>query len=188
MKHENKKSKELSDYKVGINRIKAVMALIGTLVLISLGVFIVISPESFPRGGDNELVKRIFGGFAIMFFGVCLLNLIKFGFFGKRGLLLNNRGIFDNSNPNSLGWIEWEDITKIEEVKVVLTSILLVYTNNPQKYIERGKSAAKRKILEINYRKYGTPLSITAGVLNTNTDQLKRQIEDFMEARNMKLS
>lgn len=42
----------------------------------------------------------------------------------------------------------------------------MLEVKNPQDYIDRQRSLLKRKGMALNYKMYGTPLSITASGLN----------------------
>ena len=57
------------------------------------------------------------------------------------------------------------------------TKFLLIYTSNPDKYLERV-NGLKRKLMQSNMTMYGTPLSITSNTLKYNFDNLEKLILD----------
>lgn len=49
---------------------------------------------------------------------------------------------------------------------------MMLKIKNPQEYIDRKKSIFKRKGMDLNFKMYGSPLSITSNGLNISFDQL----------------
>jgi hypothetical protein len=143
------------------------------LILILLaGMFVLI--------GIYILVVESSKGFTLIQ-GICLLSIALFGWGGivgvskildkKPGLILNNLGITDNSSVNAVGFIPWSDILSISVILVEREQLLFVYVKEPQQYIEVG-SAARRGLKRINYKMYGSPISISSSFL---------QVKNFTE-------
>ena len=101
------------------------------------------------------------------------------------GLTVDENGIFDNTNASSVGLINWKDITAIKTQQVASTKFLLIYTANPDYYLERV-SGFKRKLLQGNNKVYGTPFSITSNTLKYNFSELEKLLmERFDEQQKM---
>ncbi len=89
---------------------------------------------------------------------------------------------------SSVGLIKWEDIVEIETQQVVTARFLLIYTSNPDHYLEKVKGY-KKKLLEANYRMYDTPFSVTSNPLQYDFDDLEKLLrERFLEQSDRILS
>nr|WP_205503726.1 STM3941 family protein [Rufibacter sp. SYSU D00308] len=112
-----------------------------------------------------------------MFFGgVAVYGVRKF--FDKAvGLVIDQAGITDNTNAASAGRIEWADITHMELEQVMSTKFLLLYTHQPDKYLNRA-TGLKRKLLQGNLNMYGTPLVITSNTLACNFETLEALLQE----------
>ena len=65
------------------------------------------------------------------------------------GLIIDEMGITDNSNASSIGLIKWVDIKEIRTEQEASTKFLLIYTNNPEEYLDKAKGF-KRKLMRGN--------------------------------------
>lgn len=92
-------------------------------------------------------------------------------FDSKKGLIISDKGIFENSSFVGLGLIEWEDILEIEIKKVKDQRFFMIYLKNNDKYIERSKGF-KKKVVSINYRMYGSPVAISSNGLKISFKEL----------------
>jgi hypothetical protein len=90
----------------------------------------------------------------------------------KPGLIINSEGIIDNSSGVSAGLVLWKDIIEITTSNVMNQKFLMFIVKNPEEYINRQNGIVKRKAMEMNYRSYGSPISISANTLDTNFEEL----------------
>jgi hypothetical protein len=115
-----------------------------------------------------------------LLFGAIGVYSIKKMLNNKIGLTIDDNGIFDNTNASSAGLIKWEDITTIETVQAASTKFLLIYIANPDFYLNRVKGF-KKKLMQVNNRVYGTPLSITFNNLKYSFSDLERILNDSLD-------
>ncbi len=162
---------------IPLSKRKLILALIGSLLFVIVGCLATVKPEYFvsPIFRNYEVV-RIIGVSSFIFFGFCLLFIARKLFDNKPGLIIDQKGITDNSNVLGIVFIEWQDITGIEIRQVASTKILLVRTNKPEKYIERAKSYISKKAMLANQRAYGSPISITSKSLKIRFNDLEALI------------
>ncbi|GAE66950.1 hypothetical protein CIN01S_22_00050 [Chryseobacterium indologenes NBRC 14944] len=132
----------------------------------------------------SETFISLAGILAILFAVLCLSILIKNFFNRSFNLVIDKKGINDNSSFAGVGMILWEDIVSIKKTTVFSTKFLLIEVKNPDKYI-RVDSKLKKRILENNLRTYGTPIAISANTLAFNFDKLEEVIlKSFNEYKN----
>jgi hypothetical protein len=164
---------------IPVGKKKIVIILLGGLILIIGGLWLALNPENFIPNIfriRNPDVIRFWGILGTLFFGFALAFGVKKLFDKKPGLIIDENGITDNSNASSIGLIKWSDITEVKTEQVVSTKFFLVYVKNPNEYIAKPKSRIKRKLLQANMTRYGTPLSITSNTLSWDFDRIEKLI------------
>ena len=166
---------------IPLSKRKLTLMLMGSIVFIALGVWMQFKAMNPPIEGNmlfrNPTVLRTVGIASILFFGLCAFSLVKKLGDKSPGLVISNEGIFDNSSGVSAGLIPWPDILEIKEIKVVNQTFLNIIVKDPQEYIDRQKSAFKRKTMQINYNSYGTVIGISSNGLQYNYSELKKLLE-----------
>jgi hypothetical protein len=58
---------------------------------------------------------------------------------------------------------------------------LMIFVTNPDKYISRQTNVLKRKTAEINYKSYGSPISLSTNTLKCNFDELKNILQTELD-------
>lgn len=161
---------------IPLSKTKILLLLMGSITFVILGLLFIITPETFTTTIFRNSKTIMFAGIAaILFFSMTSMFGIKKLFDQTTGLTIDKKGITDNSNASSVGLINWTDIKAIKATQVVSTKFLLIFVNNPEKYLER-LSGWKRKLLESNMKTYGTPISITSNTLKYNFKDLEKLI------------
>ncbi|WP_079240581.1 STM3941 family protein [Chryseobacterium indologenes] len=161
------------------SKTKLILLVLGSLIFTILGVFFVVSPHKFASFIFRSVtIIRMVGIVAILFFGLCLIILIKSLLTKKFNLIINEKGIIDNSSYVSVGLIFWNDINSIKRIDVVSTKFLIINVKDPNKYLNK-QSGIKRKILERTNKIYGTPISISSATLSYNFDEFEKTISEF---------
>ncbi len=115
---------------------------------------------------------------------VCILTATITSIYGivkifdkKAGLTIDKQGIIDNTNFVSIGLIKWSEIIDIKTERVKSSEFLLIFIKEPNKVLEKF-SGIKRKLMNWNMKRYGTPLSITSKTLKCNFNDLEKLLKD----------
>src|SRR4051812_22343719 len=98
---------------IRLSKRKLILMLIGSIIFVVLGVSCVINPEKYHSiMFNNPSLIFVTGIASIIFFAICAIAfIIKFG--DKRpGLIISDKGIFDNSSGVIAGFIPWSDIVE----------------------------------------------------------------------------
>ncbi|MCB9082374.1 MAG: hypothetical protein H6555_11760 [Lewinellaceae bacterium] len=130
---------------------------------------------------------KVISGVGIIFFGATGIYGLKKMFDKSMGLIIDEHGIIDNTNATSVGLIRWEDITAISTVQVMSTKFLLIFTNDPNRILDKV-SGLKRKLMEGNMKMYGTPLSITSTALQCNFADLEKLLQDRLNEQHARMA
>jgi len=171
----------MNKIEIPISKKKLTLGIIGSVLFVILGIWFYSHPNDFQnipfRFLRNPTVIKTIGIAGIIFFGATGIYGIIKSFDKKFGLIIDNEGIFDNSNASSIGLIKWTDIIEIRTEQVMSTKFLLIYISDPNALIENVKGM-KRKLMEGNMKIYGTPISITSNTLKYNFSDLEKLLKD----------
>jgi hypothetical protein len=139
----------------------------------------------------NSTIIFIAGLASVLFFGLCVIFAFRKLFDKKVGLIINREGITDNSSVVSAGLVLWSDIEEIEICTMAGQKFLMVILKNPQDYINKITSPLKRKAMEMNYKIYGSSISISANLLQTNFGKLRslllNKMKEYIDRENERI-
>ena len=170
------------DIKIPLSKNKIILLLCGSLIFVALGIWFTVDPEKFITSVfRNPDIIRIAGIISIAFFGICAFFIFKKLFDKKDGLMIDQNGITDNSNATSIGLVKWKDMTGIRVLEVVNQKFVMIDVVNPEHYIELKKSGIGKMAMKANYKKYGSPISITANSLKAEFNEVWEIIEKQYE-------
>ncbi len=165
-----------------LSKSKIVLMFFGCLIFCILSILFIMNPEKFTswRHSSSTMVL-IVGILGVTFFGICLLFYARKMFDKTPGLIVNDKGIYDNASGISVGFIPWNDIVEIKETVVINQSFVNIVVKNPYKYIETQKNIFKRKLVQINYNFFGTVIAIPSVSINSEFNDLKRILQQEFE-------
>ncbi len=157
---------------IPLSKTKLTLALIGSITFVVIGIWFVVAPPatnvSLLR---NPVTLLIVGIVAILFFGLIGVLIAKKLKDDKPGLIINHEGINDNSGAIN-GLIKWDDLQEISVLKISGQKLIMLFVSNPQEYIDREANVLKRKTMQLNFKTYDSPLSLSANSLKCNFDEL----------------
>lgn len=164
--------------KIPLNKGRLTILLISSIIFIAIGLWLVISPPKIdiPLLGNPTLIL-VTGIASILFFGLCAFMFFKKLKDDKAGLIIDKTGVTDNASGISAGHIPWSNIKEIRTAQVMNQKFLMILVDNPNDYISRQTNAIKRKGAEMNFKNYGSPISISANTLKCNFDELKNILQ-----------
>ena len=174
----------MTEIQIPLSKTKLILLLIGAIAFVFGGVWMIIKPADNLYSEDFHL---FIGLASVLFFGLGVFFIIKKIFSRKIGMIINDKGILDNSNAIYFGLIEWQDIIEMDSIKVKVPVIglgidvsshkmIILKTNKPEKYIERQKNVILKETLEYNYKEYGSPITIISSGLKIEFSKLEHLI------------
>jgi len=167
---------------IPLSKKRIFLMLLGALVFFAIGLWFVISPPTISNSYWGNPTKLAIVGYAsIVFFGLCAFYLIRKLPDNKPGLIIDQTGLTDNSSGVTAGEILWSDIQGISVMEIHRQKLIMFHVKNPQDYIDKQKSSFKRKMMQMNYKMYGTPLGITSNGLRISFDELLSTLKDKLE-------
>lgn len=167
---------------IPLSKKKMILTLLGGTIFVIFGILFVINPEKYTSVVmRNPTIIFISGLASILFFGFVSITIFRKLSDKKAGLIINRQGIIDNSSGISAGLVLWTDIEEIKVSHVMNQKFLMFIVKNPQYYLDKVTNPLKRKGMEMNYRSYGSPISISANSLKTNFDELYNLLTEKMK-------
>jgi hypothetical protein len=179
----------IENYKTEIllSKAKLTKLLFFCVLFVLIGLWIIIKDIQVSNSIlNNPILKKVVSYASI------LMGLLGIYFFTKKlldkkpGIILNDKGIYDNTSSFNFGLIPWGDISKISE-KIIQTSIFLkqrfivIGVTDPEKYITRETNFLKRKLLISNSKSQGSPIYIVTNGLVTNHKDLLKLVTEYFE-------
>lgn len=170
---------------IPLSKKKIFLLFTGATIFVIIGVLFILKPETFTSilFRDPEKI-RLAGIASVIFFGICSVFIGKKLYDKGVGLTIDVNGITDNTNATSIGLIEWKDIIGIEIKQVMSTKMLMLMTDQPDKYIDKAKNGISKNAMKANYKMYGSPLSIISSSLKIKFEDLERLIKNEFAKRN----
>ena len=164
---------------VPLSKQKLFLMLIGSIIFVTIGFWFLISPPkiSNPVLGNPVLIA-ITGLGSILFFGLGIFIFIKKLSDKSPGLIITGEGFTDNSSGVSAGFVSWRDLLEIKETVVFNQKLLMFIVKNPENYINRQPNPLKRKAMEVNYKSFGSPISVSANGLECDFNELKTLLDN----------
>ena len=170
---------------IPLSKGKLLLSTLGAFAFVAIGFWFVLAPPSRTGSLLEFTFLMVLGLVSILFFGGITILVIRKLFDSRPGLIINEQGINDNSGGLSLGLILWQDIVDIQVQQIQRQRLILILVKNPQDYLDRQSNGWKRKLMAMNYRQYGTPLSISSNGLKISFAELleilKHQLEVFQK-------
>ena len=161
--------KEENTITIKLSKKKLFLLIIACIAFITTCVWLWIIADSQNR--FTPIFVKLVSIVGVLFFGIILPFLILKLFDNKPGLIINSTGIQDNSSAMGMKFIQWNEIIKIDIAQVQTTRFILIFITNPEEIIEKGNSIQK-KLMRMNHKTYGTPISISSNSLKCNFDEL----------------
>jgi hypothetical protein len=164
---------------IPLNKKKITLMFIGSFVFVALGIWFTMAPDTFSEGPlRTPIVVMVVGIAGIIVFGLFTFYTARKLTDNKPGVIIDDTGITDNASVVAAGHILWADIDNLSVITVQKQSFVLLHVHNPQQYIDRQKGVIKRKLMQMNFKHYGAPITLTANGLAIAFNELYQIIEE----------
>jgi hypothetical protein len=164
---------------IPFNKTKIIKLLIASVVFIAAGFWLLICKPDLSNTMFNDpvfiattaIICILFFSYASIFFIVRLRA-------NKPALILDETGITNYANNISGRHIPWGDIRYIVTNKIFNQLYLIILLHNPEEYISKEPNFIKRKLFSMNYKQYGSPVSIAVNTIQGDLIQLKQLLQE----------
>ncbi|WP_298424850.1 STM3941 family protein [uncultured Kordia sp.] len=151
------------------------LLVIGSLIFIIAGFYIY----------STESNLKFIGIIGILFFGLTGVTGIRRLIKPKAALIINSKGITDNSTVTSVGFIPWKDVIGFQPVKVTSNNFLVVQVKNPTTYIDNSKNMLTKQSLKYNYSSFNSPIAIGEVTLPLKLTEVEKILLNALKKYNL---
>lgn len=169
----------MTPIEIPISKTKLLFTVCGATIFVVLGFYMILR-MAHDQNEFNPLLLQGVGFVSVVFFGAIAIFGSKRLFTPSPGLVIDDKGIIDNSSGVSIGLIEWNDIKGITKTQVMSNHFLLIHVVNPEKYLTRANKA-KARMMTANMKMVGTPISISPNTLLCNFAELEEIVTTAFE-------
>ncbi len=163
----------MAPIEIPLNKSRLSLMALGSAAFVCLGLWFCINRSQIgPESGFGTTGIVVVGILAIVFFGLCGVAILIKLFNAKPGVIIDQNGITDNSGPATIGLIDWNDIISVKTAKAGNQDFIVVIVRNPQYYIDRHKNLFEKKIMDMNYAGFDSPIYISLNSLKCSCDEL----------------
>ena len=166
--------------------------LLAIFCIFLLGLWFVASPSTFATKSHGVNVTRDYidgtpqaifdiGLFCIIICGPLTAIMFYRLFIAKSGLTINMDGIMNNTSMGSCGFINWNNITKINKEDGDYPMRIVVHVNSPEEFIRSQSNIFKRRRAADDDRTYGSPAVINTYFLKCDCDELYSFLTDTLK-------
>jgi hypothetical protein len=149
--------------RISLSKGKIALRTFGAFLFVSACCWMWYAAGSRTTRFNPELLRAV-ALVGMVFFGL----IAAFGFLkltdSTPGLLIDEKGIQDNSSAFGKYFIPWENVLRLKSEQVKSTHFLLLFIKNPEEVLSQA-SRFQRFWMRQNHKLYGTPVSISAAVL-----------------------
>lgn len=166
---------------IPLSKTKMMLSFLVSLGFVAIGLWFFFNPPKINHWLFGNSILILFAGLAsVIFFGYAAIIFFRKFSDKKPGLTISRQGVTDNSSGVSAGLIFWDDIKEIKVSQVFNQKFLMLIVRNPKDYLDKVSNPLKRNVMNMNYKTYGSPISISSNALQTNFDDLHKLLIEKM--------
>lgn len=160
------------DLEIKFRKERIILGIMISLLMFTFSFYFILKPEIFIRNVFMKILHiQILGIIGIVFFSALFFSIIKL-YFRKYALLITEEFIIDNSRYESLGKIEWQNISKIKIIKKKSIEIFV----NESVFQNRKLNVIKNFLLFMENWNYKKSIIISNAFLDCNIEELYEKI------------
>ncbi len=166
--------------KIKLSKTKGILTFLGSVAFVLVSIWLISFADNQHRYSQG-FVKAA-GYVGLIFFGLCGLYIFYKLFDTKPGLVIDDKGILDNSSAASGHIIKWDRIVGLRVGQVKSTKFILIDLVDPEQFMNEMKGI-KKTLMWGTYKMYGTPTSILCSTLNCDFDKLYNLIDKRLKSK-----
>lgn len=148
------------------NQKKQFLLVILGIIMTFAGIFVLITGLK-----EKLLIDIIIGILGTMFFGACLFFIVNRFIHPIEILIIDDRGITDNSTATSVGFIGWMDIEDIFITSQFMQKFISIKLKEESNILNKNKGLNKG-YLKFSNKYFKSHISITLQASNTNINEI----------------
>ncbi len=174
--------KHLQTIEIPLSKTKLLYSFAGAVIFVGIGVWLLLTtPKIELPMTFYHIFHWVVGLANVLFFGAVGIILFQKLFQKTVGLIISAEGIVDQTSGISAGFVAWDEVLEITEIKVSGQKFMNLIVTNPESYIYRQKNAFSRMFVRLNLKTYGTVVALSANSLQTTHLEMKSALEEKFE-------
>ncbi|MBU7016342.1 MAG: hypothetical protein HXS44_02440 [Theionarchaea archaeon] len=157
------------------SRWKLVLHVIYCVVIILIGLLFFI----VPWGQGSAELMWILGGFLFIVAGSLLKFVISTSLRREPVFIIDAQGIYDNASFTSIGYIKWEEISKIYISRRLFSHYLFIFPKDYDSILSRQPFMKKIVIRMFTFMIHG--FEIPASLFDGSFDEIEQFMRKFFE-------
>ena len=129
-----------------------------------------------------SILMIILGGLSALICGYAVVILTRRLNDDKPGLIMDQTGLAGTNLQGITGLLPWSAISELSVLEINRQQLIRLMVDHPQAYIDQETNGAKRKILQLNNKLYGSPVYVSAANLTVSVDELLAILTDRLAA------
>ncbi|MDK2772970.1 MAG: hypothetical protein KYX68_12200 [Flavobacterium sp.] len=166
------------DLEIKFRKKRITFGIIFFLIMFTFSIFFILKPEIFIR---NVFMKKFhiqtLGIIGIVYFSALFISFLKL-YSRKYAIRITEEFIIDNTRYESLGKIEWQNISKIKRIKKSSIEIFV----NESIFKNKKLNILKNFLLFMGNWNYRKSIIISSALTNSDIEELFKNITKAFEA------
>lgn len=155
--------------------------MLGSLLFALAGTALIIFAETFTSNGGSVTFNTILGGLILAFFAYSFIMNLKRIIKKVPAYTISESGlIYDPEKPADC-IVPWKDVKSFTRVKVKSHYYIILNIKNPDALIEKEQSSMKKRLMKMNLKNYGSPVSINMNELHISVVDFESLISSYVK-------
>jgi len=165
---------------IKLSKTKGILTFLGSVAFVLVSIWLISFADNQHR--HSQTFVKVAGYVGLIFFGPCGLYIFYKLFDTKPGLVIDDKGILDNSSAASGHIIKGNRIVGLRIGQVKSTKFILIDLVDPEQFLNEASGITKT-LMWGTYKMYGTPTSISSSTLNIDFDELYDMIDRRLKSK-----
>lgn len=171
----NKKSIEIQYIKS-----RTWMLMFGAFLFSVVGLILTLYAEKFTGNGGTKELNIALGIIIFLAFGYgFIINLVRL--INKvPAYIIDPDGLWYNPKDAVDGILKWKEVKSFSRIKVKSHYYIVINIKKPEAIIEREKSSIRQRLMKMNLKNYGSPISINMGELHISVADFEKLLLHYI--------
>jgi hypothetical protein len=168
------------------SKLKALLITLGCLCFVVAGLWIVLFADEITfRGADRTEFNEFIGWLVVLFFGIGSIISGRLVLSSKVTVLIDSPGLTLMPSSRKKQFIPWDNIDSFSVANILSTKLIVVNLNNTQHWLENETNPIRKKLMQFNVGKVGSPFSFPASITQLSHAKLLQLLnEKLIQYRN----
>ncbi|WP_129713823.1 STM3941 family protein [Pedobacter sp. SYP-B3415] len=131
----------------------------------------------------DPVLLRTVAVILIIVSGIAALMIFSKLVAGRPALVITPEGFYNSTGGLHSGFIHWNTVEKIEQVRLAGQEFVVVFLTEPLAYLTQQTTSWKRRVLGLKSAALGSPVVLSAQGLDCSPAQLRELLQNYHAER-----